>query len=293
VAHTPDADVYLTADSDSIYDPYALEELLKPLVRRRVKSVAGVVLAANAGRSLLCRITDLWFVAGQLVDRSALSALRSVWVNSGPIAVYRAEILRDNLHGYLNETFFGRPVRLSDDSLLTLYALLAGETVQQPTAYVFSLMPQTWSHHRRQYLRWMRGSFIRSWWRIRYLPVLSPAWWLHVSRWAQVVASAAVLVSLVALVGAGHGDMTAVGWLLGVSMTLGYAQTLRYLAVRRADVGRGWSVSSWLLTPLAVGWALVVLRVLRWYAVATWWSVGWGTRRSVEVSLTPAAQSQA
>jgi hyaluronan synthase len=35
-------------------------------------------------RTCMTRITDLWFVTGQLVDRSAMSAMGSVIVNSGP-----------------------------------------------------------------------------------------------------------------------------------------------------------------------------------------------------------------
>lgn len=63
-----------------------------------------------------------------------------------------------------------RPVTFSDDSLLTLYALVRGRVVQQPTAVVFTAMPEELGHHLRQYLRWMRGSSLRSRWRVRYLP---------------------------------------------------------------------------------------------------------------------------
>ncbi|WP_275561157.1 hypothetical protein [Streptomyces sp. 5-6(2022)] len=76
-----------------------------------------------------------------MVDRSALSAMGSVLVNSGPLAAYRADVVRDNLDSYLNETFMGRPAMFSDDSLLTLYALLRGQTVQQPSAVAFTAMP--------------------------------------------------------------------------------------------------------------------------------------------------------
>jgi hyaluronan synthase len=47
---------------------------------------------------------------------------------SGPTAAYRAEVVRKHLGGYLRETFWGRGVELSDDSLLTLYAALEGRT---------------------------------------------------------------------------------------------------------------------------------------------------------------------
>lgn len=285
VRSTPDADVYWTVDSDTVSDPHALEELLKPFADPRVQSVAGIVMAANVRRSFLTRFTDLWFVAGQLTDRSSLSVFGSVWVNSGPIAVYRAAVVRDNLEAYLSETFFGRHVPFSDDSLLTLFAMLRGRTVQQPSAYAFSLMPEKTSHFVRMFLRWMRGSFIRSWWRLRYLPLTSFAYWAHLLRWAQTVVAAAVFFAVAVWAPITNPSLKAVPWLVAVPVLVGYAQTLRYLTVRRSDQSLGYQWATWALTPIAVVWALVVLRAIRWYGVATCWRTGWGTRKTVEVAL--------
>jgi hyaluronan synthase len=288
VRSTPDADVYWTVDSDTVSDPHALEELLKPLANPKVQSVAGIVMAANVRRSFLTRFTDLWFVAGQLTDRSSLSVFGSVWVNSGPIAVYRAAVVRDNLDAYLAETFFGRRVPFSDDSMLTLFAMLRGRTVQQPTAYAFSLMPEKTGHFTRMFLRWMRGSFIRSWWRLRYLPLASFAYWAHLLRWAQTVVAAVVFVAVAVWAPITDPNPAVVPWLIVVPLIVGYAQTLRYLTVRRSDQSLGYQWATWALTPVAVVWALLVLRAIRWYGVATCWRTGWGTRKTVEVSMAGA-----
>lgn len=287
VLATPQADVYWTTDSDSVSDPRALDELLQPLADPRVQSVAGVVLGLNNDRSVLARITDLWFVTAQLVDRSALSTLGSVWVNSGPVAVYRAPVLRDNLAGYLSERFFAREVAFSDDSMLTLYAMKRGRTVQQPTAFAFAWMPETLDHHLRQYVRWMRGSFIRSWWRARYLPLSSPAYWIHVYRWTQAVLAAVVFAAVVLVWPVAHADLRTLPWLAGVTVGLAYCQTLRYLTVARSDRSTWWRLCTWLLAPAAAVWAAVVLRSVRWYAVATCWRTGWGTRNKVQLRLSP------
>lgn len=245
-------------------------------------------MAPNCRRSLLTRITDLWFVAGQLTDRSALSVFGSVWVNSGPIAVYRAGYIRDAIPGYLAETFLGRPVPFSDDSWLTLQAMLHGRTVQQPTAYCWSLMPETFSHHRRQYLRWMRGSTIRSMWRNRYLPLRRYAYWVHLQRWASMILSSAAALYVWTTTAAGRHWQT-LGWVVLVTVAVGYAQTLRYLTVRRSDQPLPYQVRTWLLAPLAVAWAATVLRVWRWYGVVTCYMTGkWGTRQSVEVTAVAA-----
>lgn len=295
ILSTPNADIYWTVDSDTISDPDALAELLKPFGNPEVQSVAGIVMAANVrvkqgnGKhktNFLTRFTDLWFVAGQLTDRSSLSVLGSVWVNSGPIAAYRADVIRANMKSYLTETFFGRRVPFSDDSMLTLFAMLRGRTVQQPTAFAYSLMPDKLSHFSRMFLRWMRGSFIRSWWRIRYLPLRSFAWWAHILRWAQSVAATILFVAVMIVSPVIEFRPEALPWMLGVPVIVGYAQTLRYMTLRRSDQPLPYQWGTWALTPVAVFFALVWLRAIRWYGVATCWKTGkWGTRETVEVSL--------
>lgn len=286
---TPEADFYWTVDSDTISDPNALDELLIPFSDPRIMSVAGVVLAANVRGSFLARFTDLLFVTGQLLDRSSLSRLRSVWVNSGPIAVYRGHVVRDNLAGYLAETFRGRPVPFSDDSYLTLCALMAGLTVQQPTAFCFSLMPETVGYHYRQYNRWMRGSFIRSIWRMKYLKVHRLAYWLHLARWTQLV-SATVMLGVV-IYGLATMNVTweMAAWLAGVPVFIGYANSLRYLVVKRSDQSTAYQVGTWLLAPVAVVWQLTFMRIVRWVAIVqvllSRKKLRWGTRESVEVQM--------
>jgi hyaluronan synthase len=292
VLAVPDAQVIWTVDSDSVSDTHALDELMKGFADPQVMSVAGVVLAANVHRSFLTRFTDLLFVTGQLTDRSALSAVKSVWVNSGPIAAYRAHVIRDNTSGYLNETFRGHHVPFSDDSYLTLCAKVAGKTIQQPSAFCFSLMPERIGNHFRQYDRWMRGSFIRSLWRMRYLPTNGVAYWLHLARWMQtVVALVMMLIVIVSLSLHGNNvNVETVAWLIGVPLAVGYATSLRYMLVERTDQSTWYQWCTWMLSPVTTVWQLTFLRAVRWYSIS---SVllrrskhTWNTRQSVEVVLT-------
>ncbi|MGA5486672.1 glycosyltransferase family 2 protein [Streptomyces pseudogriseolus] len=289
VQASPEADIYVTVDSDSCLAPNALEELLLPFARRRVQSVAGIVLATNHRTNLLTRVTDLWFTTGQLTDRSALSAMGAVLVNSGPLAAYRAGVVRDNLDSYLGETFMGRPVMFSDDSLLTLYALLRGRTVQQPSAVVFTALPERLPHFGRMYMRWMRGSTIRSVWRLRYLPLSGWAYWAHLLRWFQVALSTTVLGWLLVVEPLRYGTTPPASFLL-VPFLIGWAQALRYLGVIRSDERMRQRAVTWLLMPLAVLGAWTWLRAMRWYGMATCARTGWGTRQNgAEVSLAAAA----
>jgi hyaluronan synthase len=293
VRRSPSADVYITVDSDSCLAPNAVEELLLPFARPKVQSVAGIVLATNHRANLLTRLTDLWFTTGQLTDRSALSAMGAVLVNSGPLAAYRAPVVRDNLDSYLGETFLGRPVMFSDDSLLTLYALLRGRTVQQPSAVVFTALPEKASHFARMYMRWMRGSTIRSLWRMRYLPVTGWAYWAHLIRWFTVALSTSVLMWLLAVEPLRYGNTPPATFAV-VPVLIGWAQALRYLGVIRSDERIRHRALTWLLMPLAVIASWTVLRAMRWYGIATCARTGWGTRQNgAEVTLDgppPAAE---
>lgn len=285
-------DVYVTVDSDANLAPDAIHELLKPFADPQVQSVAGIVLAENSRKNLLTRMTDLWFVTGQLVDRSALSTMGAVLVNSGVLAGYRAAVVVDNLNGYLSETFFGRPVEFSDDSMLTIYALQRGKAVQQPTAFAFTAMPENLSHHLRQYLRWMRGAFIRTWWRFKYLPVNGYAYWGHLFGWMQMALSTAIFAALFVVYPALtlHFDP----WLLAIPMLIGYGQALRYLTLSRSDESLRSQLVTFALAPVALLWSFFVLRVVRWYAMATCLKTGWGTRQGgVEVGMTPKEKTNA
>lgn len=285
VRRTPGADVYVTVDSDSILDRRALENGLAPFIDERVQSVAAVILSTNYRQSLLARWMDLYCLGLQLFERSAFSRFRAVMVNSGGCALYRAAVLRDNIDAYLGETILGRPVQFSDDSMLTLFALRRGHTVQRNDCFAFTLMPANVDHHVRQQLRWMRGSFIRSIWRFRYIPLRRPAYWLHLLKWLLYSLVTSTLVYLGFDGALFRGDALSTG--AAAAILLWSMSVLRYALVKRSDQGVQQRWATIATAPLAALWGLVVLRFLRWYAIATFSRTGWGTRAVVEVRDRP------
>ncbi|NEC65351.1 glycosyltransferase family 2 protein [Streptomyces sp. SID9727] len=280
-AASPDADYFVTIDSDTELDRLALHELQQPFTDDRVQSVAAIVMSANARASRLTRLFDMYSLSWQLNERSAQSVLGSVVVNTGCCASYRAEVLRDNARAYLDETFMGRPVAFSDDSLLTLLARLRGRTVQQPTAFARATMPQTLDHHLRQQLRWMRGSAIRSFWRVRYLPLNGYAFWNQTVNWFVTLAAAAAFTWFILL----HPISNAgpLPLLLLVPVVVGYLHSLRYLAIRPDDERLRSRLLVFACAPVVTLWSFTVLRALRWYGLATCARTGWLTRENVEV----------
>jgi hyaluronan synthase len=276
--------IIITVDSDGILDSAAIDEGLKPFHDPQIKSVAGVVIAKNAQVNLLSRITDLIFVSNQqLIDRAAMSHFGNVLVNSGGLAFYRSDIVHQALEqGYTRELFFGRPVSFSDDSFLTLFALLQGKTVQQPSAIVFADMPIKLGHHFRQQIRWGRGSFIRSWWRLRHLPINSVGYIRQLLGWILFLALTITLIELLLVIPITQKVLPPIELVI-IPIIFSYIQASRYFVIKRSDMSRLSQTFTYLLAPVAIVWSMIVLRIIRLYAIVTCLRTGWGTRRQVEI----------
>lgn len=271
-----DADIYITVDSDTLLEYRAIEEGMKPFADPRVQSVAGMYLGLNATENWVTRIAELICVTWQLVGRSATSTMGAVIVNSGAFALYRGAVLRDNVDVYLHETFFGRHVPFSDDAHLAMLASLRGRTVQQPTAASFTLYPTSFRVYCKQYTRWMRGAFIRAWWRLRYLPLKNYAFWNEVQSWVQFIVATVVFVALYAVWPA--VDHRFYAWSLVIPLLLGYVICSRYLMVQRSDMSQRQIFGMVALAPVMVLWSWLVCRPIRFYAIATFNRRTWGTR---------------
>lgn len=278
------ADIFITVDSDTVLHRRAIEEGLKPFIDPQIKSVAGVILALNKHKNFLTMIEDLVVTSWQLTMRSACSCFGNVIVNCGPFALYRAEIVREAADGYLNETICGREVRCSDDSQLTLYALMRGKTIQQPSAVAFSAWPETFSHHIRQQMRWCRGSFIRTLWRFRYLPLNRPAFWICIFGWTQFIGTTGMFAYLF-LVNPELGKALILPTLI-VSSLLSYITTIRVLLIDRSDESWRQQLLVYSLSPCVILWAWFIYRPLRIWGALTFLRLGWGTREKVEVGLS-------
>jgi len=203
--------------------------------------------------------------------------------NRGPFALYRAWIIREIVPAYINETFLGHPIKLGDDAALTLFARARGRAVQQASAFAFATHPELYSHHFRQWTRWMRGSITRDCWRLRYLPVWSYGWWYTVVKtYTFLVGPAApVLMAMAYPYSRRDLEYVVLGLILWPALT-----SLRILQIRRSDETWWFRVGLLLIHPTAVLWTSLVMRWIRFYGLATFLRQGWVTRiRGVEVEL--------
>jgi hyaluronan synthase len=286
-----DGDIFVTLDSDSVLDRQALREGLKPFADPKVMSVAGMVVVLNSRDNLLTFMTSMLYLPFTRGFRSAQSVLKRVMVNSGTLAFYRGDVVRKHAGSYENESFRGKPMQMNDDSMLTFYAMLEGDTVHQPSAICFTLAPVKVKHYLNQQFRWMRGTFVRTFWWFRYLSPTSIAWWMPVMEMAQLLLSLIIPIALITDPAQAGNMWNLVQSTIWVGLGVNYVIALRFFSIDRTDESFWFRMALFLTSPLTGIWRLLVLRPMYFYALATCWKVGkWGTRETVEVGMAPVDQ---
>jgi hyaluronan synthase len=277
------ADIIVTIDSDTALEARAIQEGLKPFADPRVQSVAGFEVAANPRANWLTRTASVRSLYFQITACGVQSAFGEILVNRGAFALYRADLLRDIADAYVNETFRGYPIRLGDDAALTLFARGRGRTVQQPSAFSFTVYPEKLKHHFKQWIRWMRATLIRDCWRLRYLPLSSYGWWFTFINTIAFLSMTGTII-LVAARWPASAHYAEAGYLAMCAWAS--MASLRLLAVRRSDENWLNRLGTLFYYPMALLWGNLVLRPLRFYGIATWKRQGWVTRGKVEVELS-------
>lgn len=275
----PHSDVIATIDSDVRLHPECFARGLAPFVRRRVMSVAGVMVGDNTKKNLLTRLLELSYVCSFLNGRAAYSMLNSVNVNCGGLAFYRGWVVRAYLEHYLSHKVAGRRMEYGDDAMMTRYAAQEGETLLQTGAIGWTLHPEKLNHLTRQRIRWWRSFFWGSIWLFRAFSPKHPLWWITSVNMAR---SALYLLAL-AFTGvyAFYGNLPwqFAAWVVALS----WVQTLRYLPYEIPGVS-GWQrLFTWSLAPLAGLLNLYLGPCLQLIGGFTCLKTGWGTRDQVEV----------
>ena len=209
--------------------------------------------------------------------------------NSGTLAFYRAAVVRENAGAYENEHFWGRPMQMNDDSMLTFYSLLRGDTVHQPSAVVFTLVPEQFGHYFGQQLRWMRGTTVRHLWWLRYMPLGGVVFWITVTEYLHLLLGYAVPVAILSdpALREQWGAIAVAALVIGTAIS--YIMALRLFVVRRENESNAYRLLLFLFAPVATLWRMLFLRPLYLYAMLSCRRItSWGTRERVEVSAASA-----
>lgn len=291
-ANSPDADIFVTVDSDTtlVYD--AIDEGLKPFIDSQVMSVAGIEMGFNAYTNFLTRLQTPLQVLAQAVTGATWSAVGDMYTNRGPFALYRATMVREIIELYRDEKFFGRQVILGDDSLLALCASGRGKSVQQLSAFGLTMWPEKMGHHLRQRLRWARGRTVRNFWRLRYRPFFSYIWWftfLGIYTWLASLG----FLGLVIVMWPTSGRVIA--HILLALFLWGSLNQFRAFCFWRSDERWSDRLLMLLMRPLTSIWAsLMLARLVRLAGTVTVLRQGWTTRQQgAELVLADAGSEAA
>lgn len=266
-----DADVFFTVDSDSYVYPNALYELLRTFTDPQVYAATGHINARNRNENLLTRLIDIRYDNAFRVERAAQSVTGNILTCSGPLSIYRREVVMDNLEHYTNQFFLGVRMTMGDDRCLTNYANRLGKTKYQSTALCTTDVPNNLPQFIKQQIRWNKSFFRES------LIALQ----MGLQR-PMVAAWSIVEVLLFMLLNISTARM------LWVAVTSGEVIDWKYLIIALAGIVVSAFLRNihyamkqpflFLLSPIYGILHLLLLQPLRLYALMTIKDVSWGTR---------------
>lgn len=282
-----DAEVFVTADSDTALDPSAIEEGLRPFAHSQVSAVAGIIRASNRTRNLLTRLQDAEYLSSFLLGRAFMSVFHSVLVTAGGLAFYRAVVVREHLEEYLHQSFRGGPVVSGDDRMLAQLSLIHGRVVLQHTALAYTAVPERLSHLVRQRMRWSESFWIGGLWCLERLPVRSRPFWLTVFFLGTAVSGMLVMIAMVTLAPV-LGGLVLAGYVAAM-VALAYVRAFRLLVVGLPGDRLAVRLTSYLFVGPVALLSIVAFMPLRWYSLIVVLTgktaTGWGTRKHVEVTV--------
>ena len=171
-------EITVLVDSDTVWTPDTLEELVKPFADPSVGGVTTRQRILDPERSWITRWADWLENTRSLYSMPAQSVLGQVGCLPGRTIAFRRRILMQVMHEFMTARFLGVFLEVSDDRTLTNLTLKAGyRTVYQHTSLVYTDAPLRVRKLFRQQLRWARGSQYNTLrmlpWMVGHAPVLA------------------------------------------------------------------------------------------------------------------------
>jgi hyaluronan synthase len=171
-------DITILVDSDTVWTPGTLEELVKPFADESVGGVTTRQRILDPERSWITRWADWLENSRALYSMPAQSVLGQIGCLPGRTIAFRRNILVRVMDKFMTEKFMGVFLEVSDDRTLTNLTLKEGyRTVYQYTSLVYTDAPLKVKKLFKQQLRWARGSQYNTLrmlpWMLTHAPVLA------------------------------------------------------------------------------------------------------------------------
>lgn len=171
-------DITVLVDSDTVWTPGTLTELVKPFADARIGGVTTRQRILEPTRSWITRWADWLENTRSLYSMPAQSVLGQVGCLPGRTIAFRRHILVRVMDRFMTERFLGVFLEVSDDRTLTNLTLKEGyRTAYQHTSLVYTDAPLQVRKLFKQQLRWARGSQYNTLrmlpWMLGHAPVLA------------------------------------------------------------------------------------------------------------------------
>ncbi|XP_023690588.1 hyaluronan synthase 1 [Paramormyrops kingsleyae] len=170
-------DYVQVCDSDTKLDPLATVELCKVLEsNEKYGAVGGDVMILNLKDSYISFMSSLRYWMAFNVERSCQSFFNCVSCISGPLGLYRNDLLQEFLESWYNQKFLGTHCTFGDDRHLTNRMLSLGYATK------YTARSKCYTETPAQFLRWLNQqtrwtkSYFREW-------LYNAMWWHKHSLW--------------------------------------------------------------------------------------------------------------
>jgi hyaluronan synthase len=279
-ATDPGTDVIVVLDSDTVWEPGALREMLRPFADPKVGGVTPRQAIFDVGTNPVRRFADWLEDLRYHFTVPAQSVFGQVGCLAGRTIAYRRAAFEPAVEQLVRQSVFGVPLHVGDDRVLTNELLRNGwRTVYQSTALVTTDAPSDWRTFWKQQLRWGRSSQRETLLSLRWLwrkPVA------FVSFLTDIVTPFALYtVAILAVAHAARGEGGATGFPLAIELAVGYVGMLVSIGVRQIPHFRR-SPADLRRLPLFVLQLTFLVVPIRIAAFATMLHQGWASRSSAQ-----------
>ncbi|XP_073703992.1 hyaluronan synthase 1 [Garra rufa] len=170
-------DYIQVCDSDTKLDPLATVELCKVLEsNQKYGAVGGDVMILNLKDSYISFMSSLRYWMAFNIERSCQSFFNCVSCISGPLGLYRNDLLQQFLESWYNQKFLGTHCTFGDDRHLTNRMLSMGYATK------YTARSKCYTETPGQFLRWLNQqtrwtkSYFREW-------LYNAMWWHKHHLW--------------------------------------------------------------------------------------------------------------
>ncbi len=142
-------DLFVTLDSDTILEPYALRNIVNTMLEKQCAAAAGTIVPCNSRESYATRMQTWDYTVGIFGIKLLQSAYHATLVAQGAFSAYRTQAVRKA--GGWQES-------VGEDIVLTWALLRMGyRTATAPHAFAATLVPSSLRKLLRQRRRWAQG----------------------------------------------------------------------------------------------------------------------------------------